>query len=93
MRAAVAPATGRAWEIRDLPDPQPGPNQVVIRIRASGLCYTDVHQTKGELEALQFVARGKVKVMVETYALDEIQKAYTRVAEGKVRFRAVVTPT
>lgn len=49
MRAAVAPAPNRAWEIRDLPDPQPGPNQVVIRIHASGLCYTDVHQTKGEL--------------------------------------------
>jgi D-arabinose 1-dehydrogenase-like Zn-dependent alcohol dehydrogenase len=49
MRAAVATATNRPWEVKELPDPKPGPNQVVIRIRASGLCYTDVHQTKGEL--------------------------------------------
>jgi D-arabinose 1-dehydrogenase-like Zn-dependent alcohol dehydrogenase len=30
--------------------------------------------------------------MAETYSLDEITKAYERVANGKVRFRAVITP-
>lgn len=29
--------------------------------------------------------------MTETYPLDEIGKAYERVAAGKVRFRAVIT--
>ena len=43
-------------------------------------------------EALQIAAAGKVKVMAETYSLDEITQAYERVAEGKVRFRAVITP-
>jgi D-arabinose 1-dehydrogenase-like Zn-dependent alcohol dehydrogenase len=43
-------------------------------------------------EALQLVASGKVKVVTETYPLDEIGKAYDRVAEGKVRYRAVVVP-
>ena len=42
-------------------------------------------------EALDYVARGKVKVVAETYRLDEIRKAYDRVADGKVRFRAVIT--
>jgi alcohol dehydrogenase len=41
-------------------------------------------------EALDYVANGKVKVIAETYKLDEITRAYERVAEGKVRFRAVV---
>jgi alcohol dehydrogenase len=49
MRAAVAPAVGKPWELRELTEPDPGPNQVVIRIRASGLCYTDVHQSMGGL--------------------------------------------
>ena len=44
-------------------------------------------------EALQIAASGKVKVMTETYSLDEIAKAYERVASGKVRFRAVITPS
>ena len=49
MRAAVVPAVGARWEVREVPTPEPGPNQVLIKIHASGLCYTDVHQTKGEL--------------------------------------------
>jgi len=42
-------------------------------------------------EALDFVALGKVKTILETYPLAEAAKAYERVAEGKVRFRAVLT--
>jgi dehydrogenase len=42
-------------------------------------------------EALDYAARGKVKVMAETYKLDEIDRAYERVANGQVRFRAVIT--
>src|SRR6059058_1219478 len=42
-------------------------------------------------EALDFVAQGKVKTIVETYPLAEAPKAYQRVVEGKARFRAVLT--
>jgi D-arabinose 1-dehydrogenase-like Zn-dependent alcohol dehydrogenase len=42
-------------------------------------------------EALDFVAKGKVKTMVETYPLAEAPKAYQRVVDGKARFRAVLT--
>jgi D-arabinose 1-dehydrogenase-like Zn-dependent alcohol dehydrogenase len=42
-------------------------------------------------EALDFVAQGKVKTIVETYPLEEAPKAYQRVVEGKPRFRAVLT--
>ena len=42
-------------------------------------------------EALQIAASGKVKVITETYVLDEIAKAYERVEQGNVRFRAVIT--
>jgi alcohol dehydrogenase len=47
MRAAVTPAVNGKWEVRDLPRPRPGPNEVLIRITASGLCFTDVHITHG----------------------------------------------
>ncbi|HEV2967910.1 MAG TPA: zinc-binding dehydrogenase [Candidatus Dormibacteraeota bacterium] len=42
-------------------------------------------------EALAIAASGKVRVVTETYRLDEIGKAYERVEKGQVRFRAVVT--
>jgi len=34
----------RTLEIRDFPDPTPGPREVVIEIKASGMCGTDLHQ-------------------------------------------------
>jgi D-arabinose 1-dehydrogenase-like Zn-dependent alcohol dehydrogenase len=49
MKAAVIPAVNARWEIKDVPTPKAGPNQVLIRIRASGLCYTDVHITHGHI--------------------------------------------
>ena len=36
------------------------------------------------------VAKGKVKVMAETFPLDDVTDAYEKVANGKVRFRAVI---
>jgi alcohol dehydrogenase len=49
MKAAVVPAVNSNWEIKEVPTPSPGVNQVLIEIRASGLCYTDVHITKGAI--------------------------------------------
>ncbi len=49
MRAAIVPSTNSAWVLREVPTPEPGPNQVLLKIHASGICYTDVHQTRGEL--------------------------------------------
>jgi alcohol dehydrogenase len=41
---------------------------------------------------LDYAAKGRVKVIAETYRLDDIGKAYDRVVSGQVRFRAVITP-
>jgi D-arabinose 1-dehydrogenase-like Zn-dependent alcohol dehydrogenase len=49
MRAAVVPSIKGAWLLQDVTTPQAGPNQVLIKIRASGMCYTDVHQTLGHI--------------------------------------------
>ena len=29
--------------------PKPGPNQVLVKMHASGVCYTDVHETLGHI--------------------------------------------
>ncbi|MFT5508152.1 MAG: threonine dehydrogenase-like Zn-dependent dehydrogenase [Hyphomicrobiaceae bacterium] len=34
----------RKLELREFPDPTPGPREVVIEIKASGMCGTDLHQ-------------------------------------------------
>jgi alcohol dehydrogenase len=49
MKAAVVSAANAKWVLKEIPTPEPGPNQVLIKIHASGVCFTDVHQTRGEL--------------------------------------------
>jgi alcohol dehydrogenase len=49
MQAAVVPAVNGPWEIRDIPQPEAGPNQVLVKMHASGVCYSDVHETLGHL--------------------------------------------
>jgi D-arabinose 1-dehydrogenase-like Zn-dependent alcohol dehydrogenase len=47
MKAAVVPHAGARWELRDVATPQPGPGQVLVRVRASGLCHNDLWLTDG----------------------------------------------
>jgi alcohol dehydrogenase len=54
MQAAVVPAIHGKWEVKDVPTPHPATNQVLIKIHASGLCYTDVHITEGHLATSAF---------------------------------------
>lgn len=48
MKAAVVPALGRPLEIREVPVPEIGPGQVLMRVRASGVCHTDLHAAEGD---------------------------------------------
>ncbi|MEU8194207.1 alcohol dehydrogenase catalytic domain-containing protein [Microbispora amethystogenes] len=47
MKAAVVPAPGARWELGEVPVPRPGPGQVLIRVRACGVCHNDVWLTNG----------------------------------------------
>ncbi|MBV9274867.1 MAG: alcohol dehydrogenase catalytic domain-containing protein [Verrucomicrobia bacterium] len=49
MKTAIVPSPNSTWQIKETKTPEPGENQVLIKIHASGMCYTDVHQTRGEL--------------------------------------------
>ena len=44
MKAVIADRFEMPWRIGERPDPRPGPNDVLVQIEASGVCYTDVHQ-------------------------------------------------
>ena len=47
MRAMVL--DGRALRASELPDPHPGPGEVLLRVQACGVCRTDLHVVDGEL--------------------------------------------
>lgn len=47
MRAAVLTSYGQPLELVELDDPVPGPGQVVVDVRAAGVCGSDVFLQKG----------------------------------------------
>jgi propanol-preferring alcohol dehydrogenase len=49
MRAMVLEAPGQPLKWREVPVPQPGAEQVLIRVHACGVCRTDLHVVDGEL--------------------------------------------
>src|SRR5712692_4293745 len=49
MKAMVLEAPGRPLGETELPDPRPGPGQVLLRVSACGVCRTDLHVADGEL--------------------------------------------
>ncbi|MGD0622771.1 MAG: zinc-dependent alcohol dehydrogenase family protein [Thermacetogeniaceae bacterium] len=50
MRAMILDAPGKPLRLAEIPVPEPERNQVLIRVRACGICRTDLHILDGELK-------------------------------------------
>ena len=50
VKAMVLDSPGGPLRLSELPDPDPAPGQVLLRVRACGVCRTDLHVLDGELE-------------------------------------------
>src|SRR6266542_1275418 len=50
MRAMVLHRSGEPLRLEDIARPSPGRGEVLLRVRACGVCRTDVHVVDGELE-------------------------------------------
>ena len=49
MKAMVLDAPGQLLQYRTVADPAPGPDQVLVKIAACGVCRTDLHVVDGGL--------------------------------------------
>lgn len=49
MKAAVfkGPQLDHALQIEELPDPEPGPRDLIVKVGRCGICGTDLHMTSG----------------------------------------------
>jgi len=50
MRAMVFHRPGEKLVLEIVPDPEPAPNQLLIRVEACGVCRTDLHIIDGDLK-------------------------------------------
>ena len=49
MLAMLLERPGEALQARDVPVPEPGAGEVLIKVKACGVCRTDLHVVDGEL--------------------------------------------
>jgi alcohol dehydrogenase, propanol-preferring len=78
MRAMVLREQRRALEPAELPDPEPGPGEVAVRVLACGVCRTDLHIVDGDL------TEPKLPLVVGHQVVGEVAAA----GEGAERFEA-----
>jgi threonine dehydrogenase-like Zn-dependent dehydrogenase len=57
MQGVIFPGDSTV-EVREFEDPQPGPGQVVLKIRASGMCGSDLHFVHGSFDFDHSVIQG-----------------------------------
>ena len=43
MKAALFHGSGKPLEVTEVPTPQPGPGQILVKVAACGVCHTDLH--------------------------------------------------
>ena len=48
MKAAVVRAFKKPLLIEEVPVPDPGPGQILVKIAATGVCHTDLHAAEGD---------------------------------------------
>ncbi len=48
MKAAVVRSFGKPLVIEDVPVPVPGPGEVLVKVKACGVCHTDLHAASGD---------------------------------------------
>ena len=53
MKAISFPAS-RQVEIIDIPSPQPGPEEVLVKVRYIGLCGTDLNIYRGSMQLASY---------------------------------------
>jgi propanol-preferring alcohol dehydrogenase len=78
MQAMLLEGPRRPLQLRPLPEPSPGPGQVLIRVVACGVCRTDLHVVDGELP------RPKLPLVIGHQIVGSVVLA----GEGAERFQA-----
>lgn len=48
MKAAVVREFGKPLQIEEMPVKEPGRNQILVKVIASGVCHTDLHAVEGD---------------------------------------------
>ena len=91
----VAPVESRPLELVDLPVPQPGPGEILVKVSACGVCHTELDEIEGRVQVkLPIVPGHEIVGRVESLGPgatkfktgDRVGIAWIHSACGKCRF-------
>src|SRR5215468_1875004 len=77
MRAMVLDAPGTRLREAELPEPEAGGGQVLLRVHSCGVCRTDLHIVDGELD------QPKLPLVLGHQVVATVVNAGTRFATGE----------
>ena len=79
--AAPAPVAEAPLKLVELPVPQAGPGEVLLKVRACGVCRTDLHILEGELPPHRSPVVPGHQIVAEVVALGPVAVAPPCVAD------------
>ncbi|HML18501.1 MAG TPA: zinc-dependent alcohol dehydrogenase [Bryobacteraceae bacterium] len=57
MKAAILREIGKPLTMEEVPTPEPGPGQVLVRVAACGVCHSDLHLADGDWDLLRPITK------------------------------------
>lgn len=57
MKAAVLHEFAQPLSVEEMPAPEPGPGEVLIKVAACGICHSDLHLAQGEWDLLKPITK------------------------------------
>ena len=92
MRAAVYHAPGAPLTIEDVPDPTPGPAELLLGVKACGICGTDLHWSDRKADDGGWRALDAGTVMGHEFAGEIVEVGRDLKGEYRIGERVVVQP-
>ena len=77
-----APIETSPLQLRDLPQPVPGVHEILVRVKACGVCRTDLHVAEGDLAPKQPHIVPGHEVSARWSALDPAARAFRLESES-----------
>ena len=88
------PTTENPLVLSDVPVPEPGPGQILLRVHVCGVCHTDLHtvDVEGELDLpkLPLIPGHQIVGTVEASPLTEANEVLQRLKRSEIRGAAAL---
>jgi (R,R)-butanediol dehydrogenase/meso-butanediol dehydrogenase/diacetyl reductase len=93
MKAAVFKAPGAPLVIEDVADPTPGPADLILKVRASGICGTDLHWSESRDHSAGWRVLAQGSVMGHEFAGEVVEVGRALRGQWRVGERVCAQPS